>query len=124
MAKTALDLTDEELRSYHPSRVLNNPQASEEKWDQAWEIAHVAAHLLREQFGARMVVAFGSLVHRNWFNRWSDIDLAVWGVPPNRFYQAVAAVTGLSPDFEVDLVDAEHCSMSLRRVIESEGKKL
>lgn len=71
-----------------------------------------------------MVVVFGSLVRRDWFTPWSDIDLAVWGIPANQFYQAVAAVTGLSPDFEVDLVDAEDCSTSLRRTIEREGKEL
>ena len=123
MARTALDLPPETLRSYHPDRASEPPRASE-KWEQAWEVARTAAHLLREQFGARQVVAFGSLTHRAWFTPWSDIDIAVWGIPAHQFYRAVAAVTGISPDFEVDVVDAEDCSTSLRRIIESEGKEL
>ena len=121
MAKTALDLTDEELRSYYPGRVPNTQRVAE-KWERAWEVARVAAQLLRNQFGVKKVVAFGSLVHRDWFTSWSDIDLAIWGIPAHQFYQAVAAVTGLSSEFKIDLVDAESCSTSLRRIIESEGK--
>lgn len=123
MAKTALDLTPEELRSYHPYRISNTQQAAE-KWEQAWEVARAAGQLLREQFGAKQVDVFGSLVHRNCFTPWSDIDLAVWGIPAHQFYRAVAAVTGLSSEFKIDLVDAEDCSTSLRRIIEIEGKEL
>ena len=55
------------------------------------------------------------------FTRWSDVDIAVWGVPPERFYAAVAAVTGLHADIPVDLVDAEQCSEDLKEAIEREG---
>jgi len=103
---------------------IEHTSRTSEKWEQGWEVACTVAHLLRERFGARRVVAFGSLAHRAWFTPWSDIDIAVWGIPAHQFYQAVAAVTGISPDFEVDVVDAEDCSMSLRRIIESEGKEL
>ncbi len=123
MARTTLNLTVEELSSYHPEQASDTPQASE-KWEQAWEVARTVAHLLRIQFGARRIVTFGSLVHRAWFTPWSDIDIAVWGIPAHQFYQAVAAATGISPDFEVDVVDAEDCSMSLRQIIESEGIEL
>jgi len=84
-------------------------------------VARIAARLLCEGFGATRVVAFGSLVHRAWFTPWSDIDLAAWGVPADQFYRAVAAVTGVSPDFEVDLVDPEGCRPAVRQFIEREG---
>ena len=45
---------------------------------------------------------FGSLVHDAWFTPWSDIDLAAWGISPERFYGAVAAITGLSPTFRIE----------------------
>jgi predicted nucleotidyltransferase len=123
MPRTALDLTTEELILYRPGRVSDTLQTSE-KWEQAWEVARAVAHLLRERFGARQVIAFGSIVHRAWFTPWSDIDIAVWGIPAHQFYQAVAVVTGISPDFKVDVVDVEDCSISLRRIIESEGIEL
>lgn len=120
MARTALDLTDEELQAYRPGREPDEQEVTE-RWERAWEVARIAARLLREGFGATRVVAFGSLARRVWFNPWSDIDLAAWGIPADQFYRAVAAVTGVSPDFEVDLVDPEGCRPAVRRFIEREG---
>ncbi len=120
MAKTALELTAEELRAYQPAG-RRAEQQSQERWKRAWEVARTAADLLRERFGATRVVAFGSLVHQAWFTPWSDIDLAAWGIPASEFYRAVAIVTGLSSEFEIDLVDPETCRPALRRLIEREG---
>ena len=95
MARTALDLTSDELRSYRPDSRLSEWQ-TEERWERAWEQARIAARLLREKFGVTRVVAFGSLAHRDWFSPWSDIDLAAWEIPVDQFYRAVAVVTGIS----------------------------
>lgn len=95
-----------------------------ELYREAWQVAVRAAAILKERYGAQKVVAFGSLVDRSRFSRWSDVDLAVWGIPDNRFYAAVGVVTGLSEKFKVDLVDPEDCRASLRRAIESEGVEL
>ena len=123
MARTALDLTAEELQRYRPDREPDE-RFDVGRWEQAREVARAAARLLREGFGATRIVAFGSLAHRAWFSLWSDIDLAAWGIPDDRFYRAVAAVTGVSPDFQVDLVDPEGCRLSVRRFIEREGIEL
>jgi predicted nucleotidyltransferase len=129
MAKTALDLTGDEWLAYDPGAAIRRRQASvdpqvQERWQQAQQLAREAAQQLREEFGARRVVLFGSAVEQSSFTRWSDVDLAVWGVPPERFYAAVAAVTGLSTDIPVDLVDAEQCSENLKKTIEQEGVEL
>ena len=79
------------------------------RFDQAWGVARAAAELLRVEFGARRVVAFGSLTHRDRFRLDSDIDLAAWGVEGIAFYTAVARLNDLSPEFRVDLVDPESC---------------
>jgi predicted nucleotidyltransferase len=120
MARTALDLTTEELLSYEPGR-NSQQQVPLQRWEQAWELARQLAHLLRERFGATRVVAFGSLVHRECFSPWSDIDLAAWGVSAKQFYQAVATVTDASQDFQVDLVDPADCRLAIRQSIEEEG---
>ncbi len=129
MAKTALDITGDEWRAYDMGAAVRRRQASvdhqaQERWEQAQELAREAARRLREQFGARRVLLFGSAVERSSFTRWSDVDLAVWGVPPERFYAAVAAVTSLSTDIPVDLVDTEQCSEDLKKTIEQEGVEL
>ncbi|WP_338826119.1 nucleotidyltransferase family protein [Neomoorella thermoacetica] len=95
-----------------------------ERYKEAWQVATRAAAILKERYGAQKVVAFGSLVDRSRFTRWSDVDLAAWGIPYDRFYAAVGAVTGLSEKFKVDLVDPEDCRESLHRAIESEGVEL
>jgi len=120
MARTALDLTAEELFSYQPHKRPCEWQTAE-RWERAWGQARIAARLLRERFGVTRVVVFGSLAHRDWFSPWSDIDLAAWGIPADQFYRAVAAITGISQDFRVNLVDPEDCRLSVRRSIEREG---
>ncbi len=123
IGKTALALTPQEWRAYRPGVELDSEQVAE-RWERAWEVAHAAARVLRETFGARRVVAFGSLAHRSSFTQWSDIDLAAWGVPAPLFYRAVAVITGLSPEFEIDLLDPDTCRPALLQRIEEEGIEL
>ncbi|KAF0108584.1 MAG: nucleotidyl transferase domain-containing protein [Anaerolineaceae bacterium] len=67
---------------------------------------------------------FGSLARAGDFTLWSDIDLAARGIPPKRVYEAVGAVTGLSAEFKIDLIELETCPAALRERIETEGKTL
>ncbi|MCU0913232.1 MAG: nucleotidyltransferase domain-containing protein [Planctomycetes bacterium] len=129
MAKTALDLTEDEWRAYDPGAAVRRRQATvdpqvERRWQQAQQLARDAAQRLRDQFGARRVLLFGSAAERSSFTRWSDVDLAAWGIPPERFYAAVAAVTSFRVDIPVDLVDAEQCSEDLKKIIAQEGVEL
>lgn len=95
--------------------------ALSKRYEEAWKVAKKAAALLKKSYGAQKVAVFGSLVHRSRFTRWSDVDIASWGIPDNRFYAAVGAVIGLSKEFKIDLVDAKACRDSLRKAIEDEG---
>jgi predicted nucleotidyltransferase len=124
-SKTALDLSPLEWRRYHPfetggrriSPHLTRWQASTRK------VAESIARELVKRFGAHRVVLFGS-VARGDIHKRSDIDLAVWGIPPKDFYRAVAFASGYSRDWKVDLVDAEDCRESVRRSILEEGVEL
>jgi uncharacterized protein len=127
--RTALDLSKEELKKYQPIPAILQRQKStrtqlERRRKRAMRLARQAAALLRKYFQANRVVLFGSLANQGSFTLWSDLDLAVWGVPDEQFYAAVAAVTGLSAEFKVDLVDAETCKASLRKTIEHDGLDL
>ena len=126
MAKSALELSREEWRSYNPSKELGERQRQwsahiEARKVEALDFARKAAHLLRKEFGAEKVLLFGSLAHEEWFGPWSDIDLAAQGILPESFYSAVASVTGMSPSFRIDLIDMDECRPTLRKVIEEEG---
>ena len=124
-AKTALDLSPLEWKRYHPfetggrrnSLLLTRWQASTRN------VAESIARELVKCFGAHRVVLFGS-VARGDIHKGSDIDLAVWGIPPKDFYRAVAFASGYSREWKVDLVDAEDCRESVRRSILDEGVEL
>lgn len=129
MARTALDITGDQWRAYHTGAAMQRRQAltahqTQTRWEQAQRLARAAAQRLREEFGARRVVLFGSAVRQSSFTLWSDVDLAAWGVPPERFYAAVAAVTSLSTEIAVDLIDPDQCPAPLQTVIEREGIEL
>ena len=126
MAKTALELTPEEWKAYNP---LGDKKQRAKRYDakrrqKAMRVARRAAKLLREQFSASKVVAFGSLAHRAWFTARSDIDLMAWGIPPDQYFKAVAVITGLSPDFKIDLVDPDLCSPNLLHAVERDHIEL
>lgn len=122
MARTALELSDAELKGYdpRPRRSLHDP----DRWAKAWELARRAAQLLSESFAAKRVVAFGSLAHRDCFHERSDVDLAAWGIPPDRFYRAASAITELDSNIRLDLIDADRSHGRFRARIEQEGVDL
>lgn len=89
--------------------------------ERAWETARRAAILLKEQFGVSRVVVFGSLVHKGCFTRWSDVDIATWGISPEDTFCAMSTVMDAATDIEINLVDVGVCRPELLAVIEREG---
>ena len=126
MAKTASELSREELRSYRPwlnmERHRKDPEVAIRR-DDAWKVARVAAGLLKKRFGATRVVVFGSLARKTVFTQWSDIDLAVWGIAPEEYYSAAGAAMdiGLDKGIRVDVVDPGDCGQQFLEDIEQEG---
>ena len=124
-AKTVLDLSPFERKQYHPfGRAgeqsflpLKNYQRS------ARAVAKSIARELVKRFGAHKVLLFGS-VARGDIHKKSDIDLAAWGIPPKKFYRAVAFVTGYSKEWKIDLIDANDCRKSLGESILKDGIEL
>ncbi len=83
------------------------------------EAARRAAGLLAERYGVRKVILFGSLAWRR-PRLASDIDLAVEGLAPERFFRADAELAREIP-IPVDLKLLGECPPMLRRRIETEG---
>ena len=124
---SSLDLTPQAMLSYRAAARRQQEQerlALIARERQAWELARRAAALLRDQFAARRVVVFGSLVHPGCFTPWSDVDVAAWGLSPEHTFRAMGAVMDLGNDIQVNLVDVDTCSAALRAVIEHEGVDL
>jgi uncharacterized protein len=76
----------------------------EHRRQQGLAAATTAATQLK-QWGATKVVLFGSLLDESFYEQ-SDMDLAVWGLPENLYFKAVAQLQGIA-GFEVDLVEAQ-----------------
>jgi predicted nucleotidyltransferase len=88
------------------------------------DAARQAAEILRMQFGATAVHVFGSLVDGDHFSEHSDIDMAAAGLTPATHLEALGRLLRLSPHFEFDLVDLDHCPVGLRRAVEQSGMVL
>ena len=125
---TALEMKPEQWRRFKPSKSVAARRAQGEflevRRKKAFDIAKQAASILRQEFGAERVVVFGSVVNSENFTFWSDIDLAAWGIAPDDFYAAVAAVTGLSPEFKIDLLEPDTCREPIKDAIQKQGVEI
>ncbi len=89
--------------------------------ERAWALARRAASLLKEKYGASRVVVFGSLARESGFTKWSDVDIAAWGLRPEDTLKAWGEVMELSSEIELNLVDVSACPPEILKRIESEG---
>ena len=125
---TAFEMTSEELSKFKPTKKIaasgGQSRLLEKRRVKALEMAQKASCLLRQRYGAKRVVVFGSLAMAKSFSVWSDIDLAAWGIAPDKFFSAVAAVTGLSPDFKIDLVEPDTCREAIKSSILKHGVEI
>ena len=124
--RTAKDLSTEELAEYRRrlDQQFQNRKVDEALLQRAWQTAHRVAAMLYEDFGATQVAVFGSLAKSDAFSQWSDIDIAVWGIPSDKYFRAVWEAEDISRLFEVDLVDFESCSTLYRERIESQAVRI
>jgi uncharacterized protein len=96
-------------------------EALDQRRQRGLQIAAMAAQMLKTDFVTSRVVLFGSLLGAN-FHETSDIDLAVWGLPEQSYFKAVARLLSLS-EFEFDLVEAQHASPEILAAI-AQGTEL
>jgi predicted nucleotidyltransferase len=119
-----MPIPDQDMEKYRET-ARKRREAAElqrlQRLDQAWKVARQASQILCDEFQAREVAVFGSLVHPELFHLHSDIDLAVWGLEERLYLQAVARVTSLDPDISVDLIAVEESSPSLREHIQDKA---
>ena len=119
-----LDLTPEEISVYREQAIkrlkLSLPERTRLQ-NLAWEEARRVADLLRERFKTTRMAVFGSLVHPGCFTKWSDIDMAVWGLASEDSLRALGAAIDAGSPFEINLVDINTARHSLLSVIEKEG---
>lgn len=97
-------------------------QKTQERTLQAKAIAAHCAELLAETYGVRRVWLFGSLLSPESARVDADIDLAVEGLAPARYFAALASLyRHLPPGMELDLVAMETAQPALRQHILEKG---
>ncbi len=120
--QTEKDLSTEEIKEYRirPDKHIQSRKADEALLQRAWQTVHRSAEMLYTDFGATQVAVFGSLVKKGSFSKWSDIDMAVWGIPVDRYFSALWQVDEISGLFKVNLVDFENCKSLFRERIQNQ----
>ena len=113
---TTKDLSPETLAQYR----LQNRKGDEALLQRAWQTVHRIAAVLYKDFGVAQVAVFGSLAQPDAFSNWSDIDIAVWGIPNDKYFRASSIASDISGLFKVDLVDFERCQGLFRERIQSQ----
>lgn len=126
---TALELTREEWKRYRPAADLGLERfemtaAQREIYDRIMARVRAAAVKLKEDFGVRRVILFGSLAHSAWFRADTDVDMAVEGLDTAEYWEAWRFVEELIADRPVDFIELESASDALRRSIEQFGVDL
>lgn len=86
------------------------------------EVARACARHLVQNFRAKRVYLFGSLLADDLVQERSDIDLAVEGLDKSLYFRALADLYSLlPPGVELDLVPLESARPDLAEQITSEG---
>jgi len=96
----------------------------EQRREQARAIARHVAQFLRTTYGVSRVVLFGSMAQEVPLRRHSDLDLAVWGLDADDYFEAVGRVQEEGAPFSVDLIRMEQAPDSLCAVVREEGREL
>ncbi len=83
------------------------------------------AGFLAKRYNVHRVYLFGSMLGSTIVHYQSDIDLAVEGLPPEKYIHALTEVWALlPPGFELDLVPLEDAHPEMAERIRSEGEVL
>jgi len=119
--------SQEELAVFRANAALLRAQDWEiekDRREKAWAAAHAAADLLRRDFHASRVVVFGSLARGGSFTKWSDVDIAAWGLSTKDTLRAIGAVMDMDTGVDVNLVDVDTATPALLESITRDGVEL
>lgn len=119
--------TSEELAVYraNAARLRDQDREMEKvRREKAWAAARAAAELLRQEFHATRVVVFGSLARDGSFTKWSDVDIAAWGIDPKDTLRAIGVVMDMDAGVEINLVDVNTATPGLLEAIARDGVQL
>lgn len=104
------------------ARLAEDEEKIVKLFEEAKDAAKKAAEILVEKFGAEQVYLIGSLIDKDDFTEYSDVDIAVSGMKIEKYFKALSYIWGLFPKgVEVDLIPIEDTDEYLRTKILTEG---
>ena len=87
--------------------------------------AKSVAKTLKGKYQAEEIILFGSLIWRpDFLWRGTDIDLMVKGLRAERYFEALADISGISYPFHVDLIPFEIARPTIKKRALKEGLRL
>ncbi|MUL34906.1 nucleotidyltransferase domain-containing protein [Gloeocapsopsis dulcis] len=113
-------LADERMQAYIRTAQQQKQLLAEQmiqRYQRGWEVAREVAEILKREFGADCVVVFGSLLDQQRIHLQSDVDLAVGGLNPKYYFQAVARLQEIDSTFAVDLVEIDNSYLYIKNAI-------
>jgi predicted nucleotidyltransferase len=118
---TALDIVRRggDFRRYGKRPAIAPP--SRRDLEEAGSVARHVAALLKDRHGAGRVVLYGSLAKASLFDDSSDIDLMAWGIPSDRYLDAIGLAMDYKSRWPVHLALAEGSEAGLLAAILREG---
>ena len=122
-----MSLTDEQLAQYRAAAQRRHQQQRDrlqQRQQLGLAVAQRAGELLKQEFGAKKIVLFGSMRSLDRIHKRSDVDLAMWGINPRDYFRAVGELLAIHPEIAVDLVEAESASVRILHEIETTGAVL
>lgn len=87
---------------------LTLEQEDEQRKTHWWQLARQAASILRQRFGIQRVGVIGDLVSPQPLNYWSEIKLVVWNLDRQSDTEIYRALSAVSQEPEIRVLDAEH----------------
>lgn len=91
------------------------------RFAEMWKDASAIVTGIAERFSPVRIYQWGSLLDRARFRQYSDIDIAVEGVPDTRTYAQLEAMAWGMTDFPLDLVRLERIEPEYADIIRQKG---
>ena len=97
-------------------------QKLDKRFRQAWQDFETIVSYLIKQYRPSKIIQWGSLLDRNLFSEFSDIDIAIEGIiSAEIMFQIYGDILKLS-DFSVDIVQLEKIAPEFAEIIKEKGK--
>jgi len=110
-------------RAWLAARDQRRAERRRRLWEQAKQDADRIIAMIVREFRPARIYQWGSIVYPEHFAEYSDIDIAVEGLPGGaaEYFRLLAEAERLT-SFPIDIVELEHIEPEFARLIRSQGR--